>query len=442
MSRRAGPERGGERGRSLRALRTQDAFFRYVQTPRAPQQIGAVIVLHGGGAARPELRLDALWSTFAGRLESLPLLRRTLVVRGGLLRPAWRTEVDVTPADHLGERWIEESGDAATVIDEFLAEQLPLSGPPWQLRLVHDAGGGDSLILAKVHHALGDGPAVLGTLIGLLADEDLARAQAAGAPVPGKRPDWHRRMRRYRKAARGLRSLAAAGKAPVLPAVPAPDAGAAAHSRVELPTAQVHASARAHRVNTSTFLLAVLAETLHRILPADTASARALVPKTTRGALPESGTPNAPGNWSAALTLDLPVGVMAPAVRLATIADRARTLERAGQPVATQVAMSAFGRLPAPLHAWTLRRLYGYRHFNLIVTVLPGPREHPHLVGTPARAIFPFLPLADGVGLGMCALRWVDVIGVGITTDQELLGDAEVFAACFRLAFDDLRAGP
>lgn len=428
----------------LRPLRPQDAFFRYVETSRVRQQIGAVIVLGADSAENPGIRLDAMRPDLTRRLADLPLLRRVIVRRRAWQRPAWRLDVEVRLEDHVSECWIDSACEAdatAKMINDFFAAPLRLDRPPWEMQLLHDRAGGPSVMLAKTHHALGDGAAVLGTMIGLLADEELTGVDLSQAQVKPPTMTWKKRWRRYRKIATGLRALATAGTAPRFPARGSAGSGdTQTYSWVDLPTAAVQASARAHRVNAGTFLLAVIAEALHRggVAPEEL---RALVPKTTRGALPPSGAPRAPGNWSAAVSLDLPLGPMPPAQRVAEIAARNKRLERAGEPPASQVAMAAFGLLPAPLHAWISRVLYGRRFFNLLVTILPGPTQHPHLAGTAAESIYPLLPLADGVGLGVCSLRWVDITGLGITTDPAILGEAKDFAVHLRAAFDALSAG-
>lgn len=426
----------------LQPVRPQDAFFRYVESPRVPQQVGAVIVADGDGTNEPGLRLSAIRADWAARLPALPMLHRTLVTRRWFQRPAWRTEARIDLDRHVTECFMTRPGDAAewaAVTDAFFAEPLPLDRPPWQLQLVHGggAGTGSTVVLAKMHHALGDGFAVLGSLIGLLADEDVARLpERAATPAS---PSWKRRRQHARKVVTGLLSLARAGSAPALARTELRQPGRQRYAWVELTTAKVQHVARSHRVSTSTLLIAVAAEAVHRALGNRAPNRlRALVPKTTRGALPPSGSSGAPGNWSAALQLDLPTGPMPAAERVAEVARRIKALERTGQPAGAQVAMAAFGKLPAPLHAWVLRLLYGRRFFNLIISVLPGPRQVPHLAGSPVRSVFPLVPLADGVGIGICALRWCDMIGVGITTDTALVADHAEFAALLRGAFDDM----
>ncbi len=417
----------------------------YVQTPWSPQQVGAIIATDGRPEGNSGLRLDALLPALQSRLDLLPQLRRTLVGRRWFQRPAWRVETGMDIRNHISEHRMDVPGDTVewtALVNEFFAAPVSLERPPWELRLVHGGGLGTTVVLAKMHHALGDGIAVLSMLLGLLADEGLA---CGGWPQPTRpaKPSWTQRRRRYRKVVTGLASLARSGTAPALSI----DRGQEPHEQryiwLELSTAKVAQAARAHRVNSPTLLTAVVAEAVHRTLDATGLAPaggelRALVPKTARGAMPPSGTPRAPGNWSAALSLDLPVGPMSPEQRLVEIAARTKALERRGQPAASQLAMAAFGLLPAPMHAWVLRRLYGRRFFNVIVSILPGPRQLPHLAGAPVCAVYPMLPLAEGVVLGVCALRWGEMTGLGLTTTSGFVSDPAEFASLVRAAFDDL----
>jgi diacylglycerol O-acyltransferase / wax synthase len=87
-----------------------------------------------------------------------------------------------------------------------------------------------------------------------------------------------------------------------------------------------------------------------------------------------------------------------------------------------------------------VRLVYQRRFFTLIASVLPGPRKAHHVRGVRVVAVFPVLPLADGVGLAVGFLTWGDMIGVGVTTDTGLLPAAGRFGGALRRAFDDVAA--
>ncbi len=275
------------------------------------QTIGCVIRVDTSGrrgGKTGELPLETVVELVARRLSDLPQLRRRLVGRGRWRRPGWLPADGVDARRHVDECRVSESRQPATVtaaVEEFFAVPPPLPGPPWQLRIVRDPGG-DTLLAVKLHHALGDGLAVTTSLMRLLADEPLQ-----GSALP-HRPDSNGKGRsgRWRVprtalvAARGLGSLARRGISPATPAngLPPPSPGQPARYRLaELDAGKVAAAARAYQVSSSTLLVAVVAEALHRILGGSGANGRpgqwlpAMVPLVLRTTGPD-GTPRGSGN--------------------------------------------------------------------------------------------------------------------------------------------------
>ena len=477
---------GLPRHHGARPLSAPDAFFALAATPTVAQQLGAILLLDSdliagsaggdliagsaGGGQCPARSPEQLASDLAGRITdrvpALPMLCRQLDLRPGR-RPRWLPVDDIDPGAHLRARTVGAAHGvpASAALREFFGAPVPLDRPPWQLEVVQDADTGRTMVLAKMHHSLGDGLAVTATLLGLLSDREEPRAfsDASHATVshPGSShvgssrfghrfaTSWRARAVHAGRVFRGLVSLATAGSAPpggpVGPSSPARD-----YAMVELPAVAVRATAREHGVGTTALLLALAGETLHRIDPAGTAVGdrlRAMVPRTTHALRRASGDDHDGdhrgntwyrGNHTAALALDLPVGPMPLSWRVVAVADALTRLERADQPVAAQAVVDALGRLPAPLHATLVRSIYRRRFFNLITSVLPGPRKSHYVRGARVVSVFPVLPLAEGVGLAIGFLTWGDMIGVGVSTDTGLLPGASQFADTLRRAFDDL----
>jgi WS/DGAT/MGAT family acyltransferase len=61
---------------------------------------------------------------------------------------------------------------------------------------------------------------------------------------------------------------------------------------------------------------------------------------------------------------------------------------------------------------------------NLVISNIPGPREPLYCAGAQLEAAYPLSVVIDGVGLNITVLSYRDVIGVGIVTDRERIGDA------------------
>ncbi|MGW1679929.1 wax ester/triacylglycerol synthase domain-containing protein [Saccharopolyspora sp. NPDC002376] len=418
--------------RGRRALRSQDAFFVYATTPVVAQHTGAVLLLEG-----PSQTTHDWCEQIAERIErrawQLPLLTRRLVLRWAR-RPQWIHDGAIEPREHLRCREVRGERAVAEVREEFFSTAVRTDRPPWELLLLREADSGQVSLLAKLHHALGDGVAVTSTLLRLLTNDP----HPVSAPGRGDRPKWHQRAG---VIARGLVRLAGAGLAPA-----GPWAGHSTPNRsfdgLELPAAEVRACARRYGVSSTALLLGVVAESLHQALPSPRPGQRfrVMVPRTARTGRGGVGT-DAPGNHTASVSLDLPVGPMPAEQRLAAVAAELSKPDRTGQPAATSAVLAALGLLPAPLHAWAVRRIYQRRFFNAVVSVLPGQRRPAHLGSAQIAGVLPVLSLADGVGVAVGAISWGERVGFGITTDTELAPDAAVLTGYLRDAFADLRTG-
>ncbi|MGH3941028.1 MAG: wax ester/triacylglycerol synthase domain-containing protein [Pseudonocardiaceae bacterium] len=425
------------RHHGARRLSAPDAFFAYTATSTIPQQVGAVILLEDAGP--PELLARHLAQLIADRAPALPMLARTLELRHGR-RPRWLSVEHIDPSRHLDTRKVGAGQLWSAALREFFTTPVPLDRPPWQLLVVADPDSGRTAVLAKLHHALGDGLAITATLIGLLSDRKNPQTQHRTATVPGRRAQTVPGG----GALRGLVSLASAGLAPGRRS--GPSTPARSYAMAEMSGTKVRSAARAHGVSTTALLLAVVAEAVHRS-PAPEASGadgihtenrlRVMVPQTTRA--PRRA--DAMGNRTAAIALDLPVGPMPVARRVTDVATALVRLERAGQPAAAQLVLNALGRLPAPLHARLARVIYGRRFFTLIASVLPGSRRTHRVMGARVASAFPMLPLADGVGLAVGFMAWGPLLTAGVSTDTGLFPDAEEFADTLLRVFDDVACG-
>jgi hypothetical protein len=94
--------------------------------------------------------------------------------------------------------------------------------------------------------------------------------------------------------------------------------------------------------------------------------------------------------------------------------------------------------MPARLHAAVARWVYRSTWFDLIVSVIPGPRTARWFGRARVEQAWAVLPLAEGVGLAVGALVWDGKLSVAVTWDPVLLPDGERLAELVGPAFDAL----
>ncbi|MEQ4300076.1 wax ester/triacylglycerol synthase domain-containing protein [Plantactinospora sp. B6F1] len=435
-------------------LRAQDAFFLHVQSPTVAQQIGAVLELGPLPDGRPVER-DEIVDLLARRLPAITTLRRRLSGRGRWRRPGWVVDPWVDPADHVDEHHLpsgsaESAADSA--IDLFWSQPLPMHRPLWQVLLVTGLAGGRTRLAVKVHHSLGDGLSVIGT-VQRLFDPPPEPNGHGKPPGPARRPAVRPRGKALAEAARsgtrrtlgtmrGLARLAVAGRAPRTPVNRPLRTPGRVFVSTTLPSDELRRVARRSGAHISELMCALVAEALGNIYlpPAATSGLRAMFAVS----LDPRDRSRTHGNWTGAIALDLPVEPLPPLRRLAEVRDRLRSSVTSGQPLAAILVMRAMGVLPAPIHGALARRVYNHRFLNVIVSYLSQRSPHPHrLAGAPVRAVTPVVALADGVPIGVGVLRWGDTTNVGILLDETLAHTAGPFVAALHAAFTEMsRSSP
>jgi diacylglycerol O-acyltransferase len=446
-------------------MRPQDAFFTRAERDGEPQELGVVLELEPPESG-PPVDLDVLVRLFTERLPHLPPLRRQPMRRGAKL--GWSPCVDVDVRAHLAERVVHSPEEAAEAIDAFWSTPIPRDRPLWQALLVRPPADGGYQLALKLHHSVGDGLSALGLLENLWdAEADPSRGAHAGDHIErgerGRiRPHGARRargglgeyggLRTALQTLRGLARLAVQGGAPAHPlnrVASTPDGSQtepSAASRTVVAAAlaadELRRTARRHGVRTFELALAVMGEVVDRMLrPAGLLAPgrplRAFVPLTVR--------PRTPwrvfGNWTTAVTVELPTGPRAPAERLARIRTGLHRGVARGEPVAAAFVTGLAGHLPAAAHAWFARHTYTSRFLNLVVTYLPGPRETRRLAGAKVRAIYPVAPLTRGVPLTIGMVTTGTTAGIGLLADRRLGLDAKTLTATVRDVMQDFAEG-
>jgi hypothetical protein len=159
-----------------------------------------------------------------------------------------------------------------------------------------------------------------------------------------------------------------------------------------------------------------------------------MVPRTLRAG------GGGPGNRTSAVRVDLPVGEMPAAERARLGRDAVLGAIAQGQQEGASFVLALAARLPARLHAVVARWVYRSTWFDLIVSVIPGPRTARWFGAARVEQAWAVLPLAEGVGLAVGALTWDGKLSVAVTWDPVLLPDGERLAELVVPAFDALAA--
>ena len=124
--------------------------------------------------------IDRVQRVVEERLVRVERLRQRPVPRWAGA-PAWELDPDFAVRRHFARIRI-PAGGLLELLGEVSGSRLDLIHPLWRVLLVEEPGG-EVTVVAKLHHALGDGFALIALLLAI-ADEPAAGWRSAHAGVP------------------------------------------------------------------------------------------------------------------------------------------------------------------------------------------------------------------------------------------------------------------
>lgn len=446
-----------------------DAGFLYLDRPHAPLEIASLLRLERA------VPVEAVVARVEARIARVPrYAQRAMSVPFALGHPAWEEAPDFDARDHV-RRWALPSPGGEHELTELAARLLeqPLrrDRPLWEMHLIEGCHDGSAAILMKVHHCMVDG------LSGLrLLDEILDARSDVRDPLPLPRAARREsapgeRMRRalgdgVKRQFRALAAVSAALRRPSEARTAISGLLSTAWSAVRLATGEIPVMPwnarlgprrqlyltrlpldgvgnvrRAHGATVNDVVLCALAGGLHRYLRAIGVRTRsleltALVPVSLRRA--EEA--DALGNRISAILVPLAVDLEDEVSRLGATRAITERLKTAGAWTGIDSLLQALEDLPPGLVAAVGRGVRNMRIANVIATNVPGPREPRYLCGQRVDAIYPIVPIADGLGLGLAVFSYDGTLYVGLNADPSRVPDLEKLGRAIESAFSELRA--
>lgn len=383
----------------------------------------------------------AITETITKLLEHRRFRMRVVRQRRSLTGAAWEPDPDFDLTHHVRRVRLPAPGDEgalASFISARMSTPLDRTRPLWQIDIVDGVGGSahGSALVVRVHHAVGDGVALVRLLLGV-----------SGAPA-GHRPA-EVGVARAPKAT-GVREVAERAKAQaetlarllLLPTdASTPLRGALGVRKVAafskpFSLAAIKALARAQGGHVNDLLAAAVAGAVRAFLP-QPKEVRALVPVFLRGDAADAGGGDGfgeEGNHFGLAYLPLPVD-------RADRADRVRAV-RAGmdaikaQPDATVafVVLGAMGLASPRLERFGIELFT--KKATMLVTNVPGPSGRVQVAGEDVTSMVVWAPTSGSIGLGFSLLTYAGELRLGVAADANLVPDAGALVACFERELD------
>ena len=451
-----------------------DHSFLVLEKPNAYMHVASTQVFETGPLRTPDGGVDGgrIQRAIAASLHRIPRYRQKLVRVPLEGRPVWVDDPDFHIDYHVRHTSLPRPGDERQLkrlSARIMQQHLDRSRPLWEIWVVEGLEGDRFALVSKVHHCMIDGisgvdlmkvllcpspdeeppepppfiPRPMPSRLELLRDELRRRA---GLPLAGLR-DLRELVREAREARQeALTRIRAAvdvlGTSLRRPSETPLNRGIGPHRRFDwltLELSHLKDLRKALGGSLNDVVLAIVAGAVRRFLELrqmDPSSVdfRILAPVSVRAEDEQGSLANRVSAW----LVDLPVGESDPRERLARIARATAELERSRHAVGAELLTQAAEWTPSTLLALGARNIARWLPFNMLVTNVPGPQVPMYLLGARLLDVYPHVPLADHLGLGVALLSYDGKLGWGFNADWDLVPDLHAFVEVTREAFEEL----
>ena len=353
------------------------------------------------------------------------------------------------------------------MVSGLMSTPLDPSKPLWQFQYIENYRGG-SAVVARIHHCIGDGIALVRVLLGMTDDSPKGSAtvrrsrrrrkplgegpwlpevvndalytvrKATGKVVEGTLETILDPARAAGIAGEGVKATGVLGRLALMPSDPDTifkgDLGTAkrcAWSKI-LPLDEVKAYSKAAGATINDVLLSGVAGALRRYLLSrgeeleHDLDIRAIVPVNLR---PEDAMEQL-GNRFGLVFLALPVGIEDRMERLRELKTRMDAIQNSTEAVVTYAVLNAIGTASASVESLAVR-FFGSKA-TAVMTNVPGPRQELYLAGKAMRSMMFWVPQSAHLGLGVSVLSYAGQVRLGVATDVGLVPDPSAIIDAFQ----------
>jgi WS/DGAT/MGAT family acyltransferase len=441
-----------------------DAAWLRMDDPTNLMTITSVLVL--------EDRMDL--ATFKELIEErlLGFLRFRQRVRETNGTPRWELDPNFDLDQHVSRSALPgEAGrpELKERVSTLMSRPLDRTKPLWDMELIEDYKGG-SAIIARIHHCIGDGIALVQVLLSLTDehfDPDRIPSDSTdsgsflsgalggawktlkGAAETGQRllaegtESLLNPSHAFHRAKQGMSLGAALSKLALLDSdsdtVFKGDLKVAQKATwsdpVDLATIKRMAEPLDAKVND--ILLAAVAGALRHYLqrhdePTDGVMVRAMLPVNLRPLEQAFEL----GNRFGLVYLDFPVGLDDRIERVLNVQAQMGEIKCSSEAVAAFGVLETLGHFPAEMEAQAVQ-LFSSKA-SVVMTNVPGPQEQLHMKDCRVQNVMPWVPRAGRIGMGISVFSYNGDVRLGVACDANLVPDPDALIDGFEREFDGL----
>jgi len=437
-----------------------DAAWLGMEDPTNLMMVTGVLMLDGkADVKRLSMVLDKRLRPFA-RFHQRVVRPRT---RGNL--PYWQDETAFDIGNHVSHVALPEpGGDKALrdLVSELMSTPLDMTKPLWHVHVI-DGHSSGSVMLARIHHSIADGIALVRVMLSL-ADPSptTTTTRRRTEPVSDAGPLEWLPAAVGRGLAAGQRLLDNPGRLGELARLGAegayrlgrlvalpPDPSTVFKGRLgrrkraawsnPVPLEEFKTIGKAFGATVNDVLVATATGALRRYLErrgetTNGIAIRASVPVNLRSV----DQAHRLGNSFGLVFVTLPIGTVDPVRRLRSIKKQMDELKRSPDALVAYGVLNLLGFAPVEVEKLGLR-FFGSKA-TAVLTNVPGPRDPLYLAGRRVHKVMFWVPQSGRLGLGISILSYAGGVMLGVATDEGLVPDPERIVEAFGQELQALRA--
>jgi diacylglycerol O-acyltransferase / wax synthase len=429
----------------MQRLTGSDAMMLFSEAANVPMHTVKVAILDAPGAGA--FSVDMARKVVRQRLHRFEPLRRMLVdTPYGFHRPIWRENCPVDLDYHVRPLHLPAPGGRRELDDaiaRLIEEPLDRTRPLWEIYVVDGLTGGRLAVVTKIHHALADGVASANLLAAALDEPEGVRAGPECDPHPSRAQLLWTAIGDHVRQVAELPSLlryTAAGVHRVIStkrnqtAVKVPRSFMNHRLTTErrfatagVPFADAKQITRELGCTINDLVLAMAAGAARELrLRYDGQSDTPLVAMVPVCLDVSPG--RSAGNNFTQIAVALPADLDDPLHRVARSHDAAISAKQLHTLRGPELLTRWFAYLPPlmvrKLSALMARTNAHLKMQNLVVSNVPGPREHVHVAGARIAEFYSVGPLVAGSGLNITVWSYADQLNISVLADAATVSDA------------------
>ena len=464
---------------SYERLTGQEHSFLVMENANLPMHVGAVQIFEGGALRTPDGGLDAGLYKHATEslLHRVPRYRQKLMWVPIQNWPVWVDDPHFNLDYHIRHTALPRPGgdeQLRRLVARIGAQQLDRSRPLWETWVVEGLQGDRFAVIMKLHHCMIDGIAGMALTQITLSPKPDYEIHEAPRFVPHTAPSgrellrdslvrwaslpfqvvrgWQHFRRHTAHLTRELRFRAQA-LADVLriavqtvPGTPL-NGSIGPHRRFDwlsMPLGHFKAVSKALDCTVNDVVLATVTGAVREFLMSrgvrpDETDFRVSAPVNVRSKAERGLIGNRASTWF----VDLPIGEADPHKRLQAIHQATQDRKKSKQALGLDMMNTLAEWTPSVLlslsmHAVSFAVNMHVFGVNMYVTNIPGPQMPLYLLGAKMLEMYPWAPLAPGVGLSVGLISYNGSMCWGFNADYQLVPDLRNFVTMIGVAFQEL----